>query len=75
MSAPSAPASFAPLPAIQNDGGAREFLMSYHWPVPLQEVFIENLHHTPLRYFICDDSGSMGAVDGQKLVKNGENYQ
>jgi hypothetical protein len=50
MSSPTAPPSFAPLPAIQNDGGAREFLMSYHWPVPLQEVFIKNLHYTPLRY-------------------------
>ncbi len=77
MSAPPMPtdSSFAPLRAIQNDGGAREFLMSYHWPVPLQEAFIENLHHTPLRYFICDDSGSMDERDGSMLVKEGERYK
>jgi hypothetical protein len=74
MSAPPAytlnPAvsSFAPLPSVQNDGGAREFLLQRKWPVPLQEAFIANLQKTPLRYFICDDSGSMCADDGQRHI-------
>ncbi len=68
-SAPSpAMSSYAPLPALQNDGGAREFLSNYKWPVALQEAFIHNLVRTPLRFFICDDSGSMYTEDGQKVV-------
>ncbi len=59
---------YAPLPALQNDGGAREFLMQCKWPGPLQESFINNLARTPLRYFVCDDSGSMCTDDGKKLV-------
>ncbi len=57
-----------PLRTIQNDGGAREFLMNYHWLVALQEAFIENLHETPLRYIICDDSNMMSQADGSILV-------
>ncbi len=76
MSAPTiSTSSFAPLLAIQNDGGGREFLMRYLWPVALQDAFIENLRHTPLRYFICDDSGSMEECDGAMLMKDNERYQ
>ncbi len=51
MSAPPLPnPHLPPLPTIQNDGGAREFLMNYHWPVTLQEAFIENLIDVPLRF-------------------------
>jgi hypothetical protein len=38
------------------------------FPVGLQNTFISSLAKFPMRYFILDDSGSMGAEDGQRIV-------
>lgn len=56
------------LVGVQNEGGAREFLSEFHWPESLQETFLRDVARVPLRYFICDDSGSMQANDGKKVV-------
>jgi hypothetical protein len=54
-----------------NEAGAREFLTANNWPAGLQDTFVENLKRIPIRFFICDDSGSMIASDGHKLVHTG----
>lgn len=51
---------------VQND--TKKFLQDHKFPAGLIEVFIENLKKIPIRYFIIDDSGSMSASDGHKLV-------
>ncbi len=56
------------LPNSFNDGGAREFLSTQHWPAGLQDTFVKNLSRIAYRFFICDDSGSMASSDGHKLV-------
>ena len=38
---------------------ARAYLSRCQWPVGLQDTFIRNLSKIPLRFFICDDSGSV----------------
>ena len=49
-------------------GGAREYMNMQGFPVGLQNTFIASLAKFPMRYFILDDSGSMGAEDGQRIV-------
>ena len=44
-----------------------EFLANERWPLGLQDIFIRNLDKVPLRFFICDDSGSMKSNDGHLL--------
>lgn len=58
-----------------NEGGAREFLTANKWPVGLQDCLLDHLNRIPIRFFICDDSGSMIENDGHKLVTsaNGQN--
>lgn len=51
-----------------NIEGAKDFLAANHWPLGLQETFANNLKKVAVRYFICDDSGSMAANDGHRLV-------
>jgi hypothetical protein len=60
---------------IQNDGGAREFLSQHRWPPGLQEAFIQNLTKTPIRFFVCDDSGSMATSDGHRIIENHGKFQ
>jgi hypothetical protein len=72
--APSAP--FNPSSALSvavNEAGAREFLSGCRWPVGLQDTLVKNLSRIPYRIFICDDSGSMCASDGHRLI--GDNPQ
>lgn len=51
-----------------NKEDAISFLMLRSWPKGLQNTFIENLNKIPLRYFICDDSGSMITNDGKRVT-------
>lgn len=51
-----------------NLDAARKFLDDNHWPKGLQETFFKNLQKIPIRFFICDDSGSMALEDGHRLV-------
>lgn len=53
-----------------NEAGARSFMKSHKWPSGLQDTFLSNLARMPMRFFICDDSGSMVASDGHRLVGN-----
>lgn len=55
--------------------GAREFLAANKWPIGLQNTFVENLALISMRFFICDDSGSMMASDGHKLMTNASGQQ
>ena len=57
-------------PFALNEAGAREILSANKWPIGLQDTFINNLSLIPIRFFICDDSGSMMASDGHKLMVN-----
>ena len=49
---------------------AREVLAGHKWPLGLQDTFISNLSSITHRFFICDDSGSMMASDGHRLMPN-----
>lgn len=59
------------LPSVQNDGSLREFLQNKGWTNSMQDFFVQSLERIPLRYFICDDSGSMGIADGEKIATYG----
>lgn len=48
--------------------GVRNFLMSHSWPNGLQDALVNTLKKMPIRFFICDDSGSMTYSGGMKLV-------
>jgi hypothetical protein len=58
-----------------NEGAVREFLAKHCWPDGLQSILISSLKRIPLRFFICDDSGSMMSDDGHRLVKVGEVFK
>jgi hypothetical protein len=62
--------NFIPPTTVQNEGSLKEFLVGKKWPEPLINVFIRNLQNVPFRYFICDDSGSMGIEDGKIAVEH-----
>ena len=53
-----------------NQTSTRNYLASQRWTKGLQDSFITGLEKTPFRYFIIDDSGSMGASDGSILVED-----
>jgi hypothetical protein len=53
-----------------NEGAVRDFLARHNWPYGLQDVVIEGFRKVPLRFFICDDSGSMNESDGNRLVSS-----
>lgn len=53
---------------VQNEGNLREFLTEKQWPESLQSTFIKNIEQVPLRFFICDDSGSMAIEDGTIVI-------
>jgi hypothetical protein len=47
---------------------AREYLAEFGWTLGLQNLFLQNLAKVAIRYFICDDSGSMMTNDGHRLI-------
>lgn len=50
-----------------NDARAREYLTAHQWPVGLQDTLINGFRKVPLRFIICDNSGSMIENDGHIL--------
>ena len=52
---------------------ACHYLTTHGWPQGLQTAYIRNLEKLPMRFFIVDDSGSMVASDGHRLVGEGAN--
>jgi hypothetical protein len=72
------PASGSPSPtraqfAQIDESRTRNYLRSHQWPSGLQDLFLTNLALMPIRFFICDDSGSMVASDGHRKVGNDAN--
>lgn len=55
-----------------NIPGIKQYLSSCKWPVGLQETLILNLLKIPVRFFICDDSGSMNTDDDHRLYTNNQ---
>ena len=49
-------------------GGSRGYMNSLGYPIGLQNTFIASFTEFPMRYYIIDDSGSMGSMDGKKIV-------
>lgn len=50
-----------------NEGAARDYLRSRSWPDGLQDALLQGLKKLPVRFFICDNSGSMTTMDGMKF--------
>ena len=67
------PGPSAPMSVGINELGMREFLGKHGWPRGLQDTFLRVLPRCPIRYMIVDDSGSMAANDGKRLVGSGRN--
>ena len=51
-----------------DEDSTRAFLKQNGWPSGIQDVCIKNLRVVPLRFMIVDDSGSMAAEDGHKII-------
>ena len=59
------------LPTVQfNEAAVRQYLESESYPPGLIEECITSTKKYPMRFFICDDSGSMMTMDGNKIVLN-----
>jgi hypothetical protein len=56
-----------------NEGAARDYLTGRSWPTGLQDALLAGLQKIPIRYFICDDSGSMTTMDGMRFEETEEN--
>jgi hypothetical protein len=41
------------------------------WPAGVQSALLRGIQSTPVRFIICDDSGSMMSGDGKRLVGEG----
>lgn len=52
---------------------ATPFLKEHEWPVGLQKSLFNSCKKIPIRFFIVDDSGSMGTSDGKRVVGAGSN--
>jgi hypothetical protein len=69
MAAPPGYISALPNVACNNEA-ARRFLTANQWPPGFQTLLLEECEKIPLRFFICDDSGSMYENDGQHVVSS-----
>lgn len=54
-----------------NVNGAKQYLTEAQWPPGLQDALINQMTKLPIRFIILDDSGSMSASDGARLIPNG----
>lgn len=69
--APPGPPPPPPPTTKSSDSIIRKYLSSNGWPTGLQDAFITGSINCPVRYFICDDSGSMMSSDGHRVVGEG----
>ena len=53
----------------------RDFLTKHDFPSGLQESMMKTTEKVARRYFIVDDSGSMGMNDGNRLIKTSSGYK
>ena len=67
-SAPYEQDKIFPTNTVQEPEHLRSFLTANGWSFPQQNFFIGNLNKIPIRFFICDDSGSMVIQDGEKFI-------
>ena len=51
-----------------NETTFRNFLQSNGWPLGLQTTLLNGIKSMPMRFFICDDSGSMLTADGKRVA-------
>lgn len=51
-----------------NEKGISDFLNSQGYPPGLIQQCLNTMQKFPVRYFICDDSGSMMTADGNKMT-------
>ena len=49
----------------------KDFLSRKSWPQGLQNFLINGLAGISMRYFVCDDSGSMHSSDGHRIFGEG----
>jgi hypothetical protein len=52
---------------VSNPDACSGFLNKNGWPAGLQDAVTATIRRMPIRYVICDDSGSMSSSDGSKL--------
>jgi hypothetical protein len=65
---------FAPLvvPSEElNEMGAEAYLTFHKWPAGLKATLKHTCSQIPIRFFICDNSGSMRTFDGHRLQNDG----
>jgi hypothetical protein len=55
-----------------NEAGTREYLTVNKWPKGLQDCLMKSMSRIPIRFMIIDDSGSMGASDGNRIIRSGD---
>jgi hypothetical protein len=53
---------------VFNADAYNNFFNGNGWPGGLQDAITKTLRRMPIRYVICDDSGSMTGCDGTKLA-------
>ena len=51
---------------------AKKFLNDHQWPPGMQASILKSCQKIPMRFFIVDDSGSMGTSDGKRTVGAGK---
>jgi hypothetical protein len=54
-----------------SDEATHRRLLEHGWPTGLRNALVAALINTPVRYMICDDSGSMMVSDGHWVVAEG----
>jgi hypothetical protein len=54
-----------------SDEATHRRLLEHGWPTGLRNALVAALITTPVRYMICDDSGSMMVSDGHWVVAEG----
>ena len=59
-------------PRASSDAALRKHLSSYGWPTGLQSALIAGTVSAPIRFMICDDSGSMMSADGHRVIGEGK---
>ena len=54
-----------------NETTFRNLLFTNGWPLGLQTTLLNGIKSMPMRFFICDDSGSMLTADGKRVAGTG----
>ena len=52
--------------------GIKDYLTKLRWPVGLQKILLQGVKAVPMKFFVCDDSGTMMLSDGHKVVADGK---